>query len=480
MNLSKRRMLHSSDSHDLTTGNLIPKLLSYSIPLILTGVLQLSFNTADLIVVGRLAENGDQGLAAIGGTGPLINLIINMFIGLSVGTSVFTARYIGAGDRQKTHETVHTSIFLSLIGGVICFIIGFVGARQFLTWMGTLEEVIDLSTLYLRIYFVGIPATLVYNFGAAILRAAGDTTHPLIFLTISGVVNVLLNLVTVICFHRSVDGVAFASSVSQFVAAGLVIWYLCKKANGAYKLELSKLRIYPKRLWELIKIGVPAGLQGSLFSISNIIIQSAVNSFKITAVVTGSVASGSIEGFIYTAMNAFHHSALSFIGQNIGAGKPQKIGKITGTCVAMVTAVGLSMGCLATLFGEQLLKLYINTSNGENANEAIKYGMIRLTIIALSYFTCGIMDVFSGSLRGMGASLGPTLICLTGVCGLRILWIYTVFRQFHELDVLFYSYPISWVVTIIAQFIYFLVLKKKLLRQHQREQIEELCLNAST
>ncbi len=455
----------NSREADLTTGSLVPKILIFALPLVATGILQLMFNAADLIVVGQFAPNGQSDIGAIGGTGPLINLVINLFMGLSVGASVFVARYIGAGDREKTHQTVHTSIALSLLGGVICFVLGFFFARTFLTWMDTIDEYIELSTLYMKIYFIGIPASLVYNFGAAILRAAGDTFHPLLFLTIAGVANVILNLVMVIGFKRSVDGVALASAVSQIISAILVIAYLCKKGENSYRLELRKIRIYPKRLWEIIRIGVPAGLQGSLFSISNVIIQSAVNSFGLTTVASGSVASSSIEGFIYAAMNTFHHAALSFIGQNVGAGKPEKIGKITGTCMWMVSLVGISMGVLICLFGRPLLRLYIGNGTGPEVEETISYGLIRLNIIALTYFTCGMMDVFSGSLRGMGASLGPTMICLTGVCGVRILWIYTYFQSHHTLGTLFFSYPLSWILTVAAQFIYFIFLKKNILKK---------------
>ncbi len=465
------KKLFSNKGMDLTTGPLIPKIITYTIPIILTGVLQLMFNAADLIVVGQFAENGEEALAAVGGTGPLINLVINLFIGLSVGASVFVARYIGSGEKEKTHQTVHTAMTVALIGGVICFLIGFFFSRTFLIWMDTIESVLDLATLYMQIYFVGIPASLIYNFGAAILRSSGDTVHPLIFLTIAGVVNVILNLVLVLCFHRSVDGVAIASAVSQVVSATLVVWYLCKRTKGACKLELKKLRIYPARLWELVRIGIPAGIQGSLFSISNIIIQSAVNSFDSAAVVSGSVAAGSIEGFIYVAMNAFHHAALSFIGQNIGAGKPEKIGKITGTCVMLVTVVGLALGAAACIFANPLLRLYIGSNAEGGVTESIHYGMIRLQIIALTYFTCGIMDVFSGSLRGMGASLVPTVICLLGVCGIRITWIFTYFQINHTMKTLFLSYPISWTVTVLAQLIFFLYLRRKLVKRKERERL---------
>lgn len=464
------KKLFSKKGTDLTTGPLVPKIITFTIPLILTGMLQLMFNAADLIVVGRFAENGGEALAAVGGTGPLINLVINLFIGLSVGTSVFVARYIGSGEEEKTHQTVHTSMLVALIGGVICFIVGFFFSRTFLEWMGTIESVLDLSTLYMQIYFVGIPASLIYNFGAAILRASGDTVHPLIFLSIAGVANVVLNLVMVLCFHRSVDGVAIASAASQIISAVLVVWYLCVRVKGACKLDLRKLRIYPARLWELIRIGIPAGIQGSLFSISNIIIQSAVNSFDSAAVVSGSVAAGSIEGFIYVAMNSFHHAALSFIGQNIGAGKAHKIGKITGTCIALVLVVGLALGAFAWIFAEPLLKMYIGMSgDGTVTTEAIHYGMIRLQIIALTYFTCGMMDVFSGSLRGMGASLGPTLICLIGVCGIRITWIFTYFQSHHTMETLFFSYPLSWTVTVLAQLVFFLILKRKLVKKQSKD-----------
>jgi putative MATE family efflux protein len=456
---------------DLTTGPLVPKIITFTIPLILTGILQLMFNAADLIVVGQFAENGESALAAVGGTGPLINLVINLFMGLSVGSSVFVARYIGSGEKEKTHQTVHTAMLVALIGGACCFLVGFFFSRTFLIWMGTIEEVLDLATLYMQIYFIGIPASLIYNFGAAILRASGDTVRPLIFLTVAGVVNVLLNLVMVLCFKRSVDGVAIASAASQIISAALVVWYLCVKVDGPCKLFLRKLRIYPQRLWELIRIGIPAGVQGSMFSISNIIIQSAVNSFDLAPVVSGSVAAGSIEGFIYVAMNSFHHASLSFNGQNIGAGKPEKCGKITATCSFLVVAVGLLLGCIGFFFAEPLLKLYLGMNGDEAVSEAIFYGAQRLRIIAMTYFLCGLMDVFSGSLRGMGASLGPTIICLIGVCGIRITWIFTYFQSHHTIPTLFFSYPLSWTITVLAQLIYFIWLWRKLVRRKERERL---------
>ena len=464
----KLERFFSHKGQDLTSGPLVPKILLFSFPLMITGVLQLLFNAADLVVVGQFAENGQSDIGAIGGTGPLINLVINLFMGFSVGTAVYTSRYIGAKDDEKTQQTVHTSIALSLIGGVVCMTVGLVFARTFLSWMNTLPEYIELSTLYLRIYFIGIPATLVYNFGAAILRAAGDTFHPLLFLTVSGAVNVALNLVMVIGFKRSVDGVAIASAVSQIISAVLIVFYLCRKAEGAHRLYFKKLKIHPRRLWEIVRIGIPAGMQGSLFSISNIIIQSAVNSFGSTAIAAGSVAATSIEGFINVAMNAFHQAALSFNGQNIGAGKPEKVGKITLHCVWMVTAIGAALGLLVVLLGGPLLRLYIGNGESEEVLETIARGYTHLLIIASTSFICGVMDVLNGALRGMGYSLVPTLICLTGVCGVRILWIYTVLPAHHTLETLLFSYPLSWTVTVAVQLIAFFICKNRMINKFKR------------
>lgn len=470
--------LKTRTSKDLTVGRLIPGIILFALPLIATGVLQLAFNAADLIVVGQFSPNGKVDIGAIGGTAPLINLIVNLFMGLSVGTAVYVARYIGAKDDEKTSQTVHTSVAVSLIGGVICFSVGFIFADDLLLMMGTIDEYIELSTLYMRIYFIGIPASLVYNFGAAILRAGGDTFHPLLFLTISGVANVILNLVMVLLFKKSVDGVAIASSVSQYIAAFLVVFHLAFRVRGGCRLYFKKIRIHRSRLFEIMRIGILAGVQGSLFSISNVIIQSAVNSFKLPAIVTGSVASGSIEGFIYIAMNSFHHAALSFVGQHIGAGKPGKIGRITAHCMWMVTAVGAGLGLIAFFFGRPLLRLYVGGEADGTTETVLQYGMIRLSTIALTYFTCGIMDVFSGVLRGMGASLAPTLICLVGVCGVRILWIFTYFQSHHDFLVLFLSYPISWVLTLLAQFAYYLYLKKKVTAKFARTVESEASANA--
>ena len=434
---------------DLTTGPLVPKIILFALPLMATGILQLMFNAADLIIVGQFAPNGQEDIGAIGGTGPLINLVINLFIGLSVGTSVLTARYIGAGDREKTGQTVHTSMAVALIGGIVCFILGFFFARTFLSWMGTIDKFLDsVHPVYADLFYrhsgvshlqfrLGHPSG-----GGRYLPSVALSDHCRGFQC-----DTEYHHGGMLPKERGRGGLGFRRF--QIISAGLVVWYLAFRTEGSYKLEFRKIRIHKARLWELIRIGVPAGVQGALYSLSNIIIQSGVNSFNSKAVVSGSVASSSIDSFIYSAMTTFNHAALSFIGQNIGAGKPEKIGKITGTCLWMVSAVGILLGLVTCFFGEPLLRLYVGSEAAAGEGSAIYYGMIRLRIITLTYFTCGIMEVFSGSLRGMGASLGPTVICLTGVCGIRILWIYTIFRmeEFHKLNILFYSYPVSWVIT---------------------------------
>ena len=432
---------------DMCNGPLLGKIIIYYIPLMLSGILQLLFNAADIVVVGQFA--GDEALAAVGSTSSLINLLVNVFIGLSVGTNVLVARFYGAGQKKELSDMVHTSILTSLVSGVFLIFVGVFLSKPILEWMATPADVIGMSVLYIRIYFAGMPVMMLYNFGSAVLRAVGDTKRPLYYLTSAGVINVILNLIFVIVFHLGVAGVALATVISQGVSALLVLRCLMKTESD-YRLELSKLRINWEKLGKMIRIGIPAGLQGALFSISNVLIQSSVNSFGKIAM-AGNTAASNIEGFVYTSMNALYQTSISFTGQNYGARKFDRIAKILGICLGLVIGVGLVLGNSAYIFGGTILKLYTNNP------EAISYGVLRLSVICTSYFLCGMMDVIVGSIRGLGYGIMPMLVSLTGACLFRVIWICTVFQKFHTLTCLYLSYPISWGLTFMAHLFCFLI-----------------------
>ncbi len=436
---------------DMTTGSLPKKMILFSIPLILSGMLQLLFNAVDLIVVGRFV--GKTALGAVGSTGSLINLLTNLFIGLSVGTNVLIARYVGAGADKDVHETVHTSILVSLLSGIFLAVIGVIFSRPLLVLMDTPKTVLDQAVLYMRIYFLGMPIMMVYNFGSAILRAIGDTKRPLYYLSVGGVANVFLNLFFVLVLNRGVDGVAYGTVLSQLIATILIIRNLMRN-DGPCRLTLSQLRIYGRKLLSIARIGLPAGLQGCIFSLSNVMIQSSINSFGESAV-SGNSAACNIEGFIYVAMNSFHQTVLSFTSQNYGAGKYRRITKILFWGLLFVTLVGGALDGFALLFPEQLLSLY------NKDPEVIRYGTLRIHGICLLYFTCGTMDVVVGTLRGLGQSLLPMLISLIGVCGFRILWIFTYFKTHHTLEALYVSYPISWILTTACHLLIFLYWRRR-------------------
>ncbi len=446
-------------NRDMCQGPLFGNIVVYTIPVILTGLLQLLFNAADLMIVGRLC--GSVYVSAVGATTSLIHLITNLFIGLSVGAGVAVAHAIGAGDHKMVHRTVHTSIPTALISGVFLTIIGIMFSGEFLIWMGTPKATLALSTTYMRIYFVGITASMLYNFGAAILRAAGDTKGPLIYLTLSGVLNVVLNIVFVLLFGMDVDGVAWATTISQVLSAVLVLRALMLRHDSC-RLKLKSMRFYKAPMLNLLKIGVPAGIQGSLFSISNVIIQSSVNAYG-TVVVAGNSAAGTLEGFVYTAMNSFHQTALNFIGQNVGAKQYKRTKKILWICLGCVLVVGGVCGGAFYLLGRPLLSIFISDSA-----EAIGYGMIRMSFICLPYFVCGLMDVTTGAIRGMGVSVTPMIITVLGVCGLRIGWIYTVYQipAYHTLSCLYFSYIVSWTVTFLVELVAFFIFYRRRIRLH--------------
>ena len=437
---------------NMTDGSLLPKILMFSFPLMLSSLLQLLFNAADIIVVGKFA--GTQALAAVSSTGALVNLIVNLFIGLSVGTNVLVARQIGARKFQEIQDTIHTAISLSLIGGVILTIFGVIAAKPLLTLMSVPSDVIDLSTLYLRIYFLGVTAMLVYNYGASILRAKGDTKRPLYFLTIAGVVNVVLNLILVIVFHMGVAGVGIATTVSQFISAGLILY--CLVGEHSYmKLHLKELKIHKERFIEILKIGLPAGIQGSVFSLSNVVIQSTINGFG-SVVMAGSGAAANIEGFVYVGMNAFYQSCLTFTGQNYGAGKIDRVKKTLYSCQFLVIITGLILGIGAWYFGDFLVGFYATEP------EVIQAGVIRLGYVSKLYFLCGIMDVMVGSLRGLGYSIFPMIMSLLGACVLRLVWVAFVFPLNPIPENVYISYPITWIVTACAHMITYLYVMHKI------------------
>ena len=443
---------------NMTEGALRPKVIMFSLPLIASGVLQLLFNAADMVVVGQWA--GKECLAAVGSTGSLINLMVNVFIGLSVGGSVAVAKSFGANDPAAVHRSVHTAMSLAIIAGVVVGLIGFIFCRPLLKLMD--NPVLDLATTYMKIYFLGMPFNMVYNFGASILRAVGDTKRPLIYLTIAGVVNVILNLITVIIFHMNVAGVAIATVASQAVSAVLVVLCLMR-SHGVVHLDLKELRIYKKQLIDIARVGLPAGLQGSLFSISNVLIQSSVNSFG-EVVVAANSAGGNLEGFVYTAMNAIHQAALTFASQNLGAGKIRRVRRSVWVCIATVTVIGLVFGNLMLLFGKPLLSLYLDDPSAIDPATGItvlEYGMKRMSWMLPLYCLCGLMDVVVGSLRGVGYSVMPMIVSLTGACLFRVVWILTVFAATPTLDILYMSYPISWALTFGVHLLCYLFIARK-------------------
>lgn len=437
---------------DMLHGPLAGKILLFALPLMLSSLLQLLFNAADVVVVGRFA--GKEALAAVGSNGSLINLFINLFIGLSVGTNVVIARDLGAGKPENVRRSVHTSITLALIGGLVLMIAGVTLSRQMLELMSSPPDVIDLAALYLRIYFLGMPGNLLYNFGAAILRAQGDTRRPLYYLTAAGVINVVLNLIFVVPLKMSVAGVALATIISQYVSAFLVVLTLIRE-EGVMHLDLKALSMDWRTVKRILRVGLPAGLQSTLFSISNVVIQSSINSFG-SSVVAGSSAASNIEGFIYPCTNAFHQAALTFISQNFGAGEVKRVNRISVLCLAYGACFSLVLGNLIHFFGAPLTALY---APGEP--EVIAQAVIRLGYVAAFHFLCAFMDIMVGILRGLGHSVVPMIVSLVGSCAFRLVWIATVFQTYTTPACLYVSYPISWAITALAHITFFLAIRKR-------------------
>ena len=449
---------------DLCSGPFLKKIIRYTVPIILTGMLQQLFNAVDLMVVGQF--RGNNAVSAVGATTALVTLMTCLFVGLSTGAGVCVAQGIGARNRERVHRAVHTAIPVGIIGGALLTVVGIVLAPVLLRFMGTPENVVGLSSVYLRIYFAGGIPMLMFHFGAAILRGAGDTKSPLLYLSFAGVLNVLLNLFFVVVLKRSADGVAWATTISQTVACILVLRKLSRREDGC-RLELKKLKISGSMLCKIVWIGLPAGIQTMLLSISNVLIQSSVNTFGET-VLSGNSAAIDLETFVYVAVIAFQQTSMTFVGQNVGAGKYKNVGKVVWLNIACTTVVGIVLGGLFVLFAEQLLPLYL-----KEGGAAIQHGINRMQIICLFYFLCGVVDVLSGGLRGMGASTLPMAVCVLGICGLRILWIFTVFQRVHTPSWLYLSYPISWVITGATLLVCFTVLLRK--RKKQMAVLEQGC-----
>ena len=444
-------MRHSPDV-DMCNGPLVGNLLRFSIPLMASGILQLLFNAADIIVLGQFASS--SAMAAVGATSSLNSLMVNLFLGLSIGCSVVMAHSYGAQDWRRVHDTVHTAVLLALICGAVLVVVGIPLLPVLLRRMDTPADLLDQSILYMRIVFVGMPAMMLYDFGAGILRATGDTRRPLFFLTAAGITNATLNVIFVLVFQLDVAGVALATSISQYLSAFLILRCLSEPGTH-YQLHPREMRICPPVLVQIIRVGLPAGIQSVVFSISNVLIQSSINIFG-TLAVAGSTASSNIENFVYTAMNSVYQAALNFTSQNIGAGKKDRIPLILRDCLMIVTVIGLVLGGLAVFFGRQLLSIYSSDP------EILPYGLERIRVICLTYFLCGLMDVTCGVVRGMGAAVTPTIVSLTGACVLRVIWIYTVFVAFHSLFVLYPSYPVTWVVTCAVHLICFSIFYRRL------------------
>lgn len=437
---------------DMTEGRLLPKILLFSLPLMASSVLQLLFNAADVVVVGKFA--GSEALAAVSSTTSLINLITQLFIGLSIGVNVVVAKHIGERDFDKTYRSVSTSIIISLVGGVIVTVVGFLFCKTMLQLMGSPDDVIDLSALYLKIYFLGTIAMMLYNYGSAILRAQGDTQRPLKFLTLSGVLNVILNLIFVIVLKMSVAGVALATIISQYISAVLIMICLMKE-KYPFGISLKEMTFDAAEFKQILVIGLPAGIQGTVFALSNVTVQSSINSFG-KIVMAGNGAASNLEGFVYVAMNTFYQSAISFTSQNLGAKKYERLTPILFTCLGCVLVTGAVLGIGLWYFGDIFLSIYSSDP------EVISAGIIRLSYIGKIYFLCGTMDVLCGCLRGMGYSLIPMINSLLGSCAFRLVWLATVFKIYHTQDMVYIVYPLSWIITIILHLILYIYVRKKM------------------
>lgn len=441
---------------DMCNGSIMNKLISFSIPLMISGILQLAFNAVDIVVVGRFS--GSESLAAVGSTTALINVFTNLFIGISLGANVLAARFYAAGREKEMSETVHTAITFAIISGVVMALVGLFFSRGALELMGTPDNVINLSTLYMKIYFLGMPFFMLYNYGAAILRAVGDTKRPLLFLIVAGVINACLNLLLVIAFHLGVAGVAIATVTAQFVSCVLVLRCLYK-SDSSYQLRFSKLMIKKVYLGQIFQVGIPAGIQSTVINFSNVLLQSSVNSFGSVAM-AGYTAANNIFGFLYASINAVTQACMSFTSQNFGVGKYKRMDRVLKDCLILTMGIALVLGCGFYIFGPQILKIYTRSP------KVIESAMEILSITTVPYFLCGIMDLFPGALRGMGYSMVPMILSVIGTVGTRIVWIYGLFPTHRSLYFLFISYPGSWIATIVMQVICYYFVRRMVYRKN--------------
>lgn len=449
----KMAVKNAKKQYDMTEGPLLGKMLRYALPLMATGLLQVLYNASDMIVVGRFSASGSFSMGAVGSCGPLINLIVNAFMGLSVGVAVCVAQGIGAGRHKEVKDIVHTSLMGGLICGVFLAIFGFFMCKPLLALMGTPEGTMVEAVPYMKAYFIGMPAMMVYNFLASALRSSGDTKRPLIILAISGLVNVGVNLLMVIGFGMGAVGVGIATSFAQYVSAAILVVYMCRY-NGVCKISLREVRLVKENIREIVRNGIPAGIQSVVFSISNVLIQSTINSYG-DAVIAGSAAAGNIEGFIYIAMNSIYQTAMTFAGQNVGAEKIERVKRVGIIATLVVIVTGLIIGGVALVFGEQLLTIYINESDPVLQDIVMNAGILRLDVIATTYFLCGVMEVLSGLMRGMGKPIIPMVVSILGSCVLRIVWIITVCNIIFpgQIMYLYIAYPVTWIITSSAHLV---------------------------
>lgn len=448
---------------DMTEGPFLKKMVLFAIPLILTGLLQSFYNAADLVVVNLFSDSNAPLVGAIGSTAALTNLVLGLFMGLSVGAGVLVAHYVGAKRERDVNLVLHTSVILSVVSGLIIAVVGFFFAETFLRWMNTPAELLPYATRYLKIIFIGTPGSLLYNYIASMLRSAGDSKRPLVFLAISGIVNIALNIFLVTVFKLDVEGVAIATIASQYASAIMSLAYLMK-LKGMLHFSFKKLRVNVKKLKRLLHIGIPSGIQGSLFSLSNTLIQTAMNSIDDSAaaggrIIDGFAATQSIENFHYIAMHAIYSVALTFVGQNVGAKKYKNVKKVTLYSIFIVLVIGIGMGALLMIFHKPLLSLYISDDN-----VAFSAAVTRFSIIIPTYFLCGMMDTLCGTLRALNRSITSMIISLTFTCGLRILWIHTVFEFVKTPESLFFAYPVSWILSCALHVVFIVYAMKKLLK----------------
>ncbi|MBQ7922915.1 MAG: MATE family efflux transporter [Clostridia bacterium] len=453
----------------MVNGPMMSNIIRYTLPLIATNILQRLYTTADNIVVGRF--NGHVALAAVGSTSSLINLILNLCTGISIGANVIVAQNYGARNEEGVRKSIHTSVLVSIIGGLLFALLGFFLATPLLSLMDTPAEVLPLASLYMKIYFLGAPASMIYNFCAAILRGIGNTKRPLFFLTVSGIINIILNLVFVAVFHMGVAGVALATTISQYISMVLILVYMVRMKDFC-RLELNKLKIYKDQLLRMFHVGIPSGIQNSVFNISNVFLQTAVNSFNNPALMAGSAAASQIENFVHVALTNVGRTSLTFTSQNLGARKIKKIPKVALYCSLFSMTLALVGGTLAMIFAEPLLSLFIDDNPA-----AIGFGIERMRVVVTTYFLNGLMGIFANCQRGMGSSVTPAVTTLIGACGLRILWIQTVFAAAPSLGLLYTSYPVTWFITASANFVFYLHRYKKL-RLHYSDAESEIVQKA--